>query len=99
MIIRFWFWLKVVVEVLWVRVVEVVWVIIGVDLLILVNFCGCRKVGGVGGFRVGVGEGIKGNVVGIGVGVGLGESKVIVKIGRKGCGIFSGGLEGLKFVG
>lgn len=75
------------------------WVMTEGDLLISVNFCGCRKVGGVGGVRVVVGGGIKGKGGDIGIGVGLGESSGTVNRGRKGCGIFSGGVEGLKFVG
>lgn len=71
----------------------------GVDLLTPANLCGCRKAGGVGGFRVGAGEGTKGNAVGTGAGAGPGESKVIVKTGRKGCGTLSGGSEGPKSAG
>ena len=99
MITRPWFWLKVVAEASWVRVAEAVWVITGVDLLTPANFCGYRKAGGVGGFRVGAGEGTKGNAVGTGAGAGPGESKVIVKTGRKGCGTLSGGSEGPKSAG
>lgn len=93
MITRPWLWLKVVAEASWVRVAEAVWVMTGVDLLTPANFCGCRKAGGVGEFIVGAGEGTKGNAVGTGAGAGPGESKVIVKTGRKGCGTLNGGSE------
>lgn len=41
----------------------------------------------------------KGNAVGTGAGAGPGESKVIVKTGRKGCGTLNGGSEGPKSAG
>lgn len=93
-ITRPWLWLKVVVQAVWVRVAEAVWVMTGGDLLTPANFC--RKAGGVGGFRAGTGGGTKGNAGGTGAGAGLGESKGMVKMGRKGCGALGGGSEGPK---
>lgn len=96
--IRPWLWLKVVAEASCVRVVEAVWVMTAGDLLAPENFCGCRKVGGIGGFR-GVAGGTSGTAGGAGTGVGLGESTGMVNTGRKGCGTLSGGAEGPKSAG
>lgn len=99
MITRPWFWLKVVAEASLVRVAEAVWVMTGVDLLTPANFCGCKKAGGVGEFRAVAGGGTKGKAVWTGAGAGPGESKVMVKTGRKGCGTLGGGSEGPKSAG
>lgn len=99
MITRPWLWLKVVAEASWVRVAEAVWVMTGLDLLTPANVCVCRKAGGVGGLRVGAGGETKGNAVWTGAGAGPGESKVIVKTGRKGCGTLNGGSEEPKSAG
>lgn len=96
---RPWLWLKVVAEASWVRVAEAVWVMTGVDLLTPANFCGCRKAGGVEAFRAEAGGETRGSAVGTGAGAGPGESKVIVKTGRKGWGTLSGGSEGPKSAG
>lgn len=99
MVIRPWLWLKVVAEASCVRVVEAVWVMTAGDLLAPENFCGCRKVGGVEGFK-GVAEGgTSGTAGGAGTGVGLGESTGMVNTGRKDCGTLSGGVEGPKSEG
>lgn len=73
---------------------EAVWVMTGVDLLTPANFCGGRKAGGVE-----AGGETKGSAVGTGAGAGPGESKVIVKTGRKGWGTLRGGSEGPKSAG
>lgn len=59
-IMRPWLWLKVVAEASWVRVAEAVWVMTEGDLPASANFWGCRKVGGVGGFRAVAGGGPNG---------------------------------------
>lgn len=96
---RPWLWLKVVAEASCVRVVEAVWVVTAGDLLAPANFCGCRKAGGVGGFREVAGGGTNGTAGDADVGAGLGESTGMVNTGRKGCGTLSGGAEGPKSAG
>ena len=99
MMMRPWLWLKVVAEASWVRVAEAVWVMTGGDLLTSANFCGCRKAGGVGGFRAVAGGGPNGKTGEAGAGTGLGDSKGMVNTGRKGWGTLSGGAEGPKSAG
>lgn len=96
---RPWLWLKVVAEASCVRVAEAVWVMTTGDLLTPGNFCGCRKAGGVGGFRAVGGGGTTGPAGEAGAGAGLGESTGMVNTGRNGCGTLSGGAEGLKSTG
>lgn len=64
-----WLWLKVVAEASCVRVAEAVWVMTAGDLLTPANFCGCRKAGGVGGFRAVAGGGTSGTAGEAGAGV------------------------------
>lgn len=81
------------------RVAEAVWVMTDGTLLTPANFCGWWKVGGAGGFRAVAGGGTNGNTGETGGGAGLGDSRGMVKTGRKGCGTLSGGSEGPKSVG